>query len=140
MCKLNIRHEWHIEHAEDGSLYKRCLRCGKDDDQRGITVTDNGASTAGWSTSVLLMDFTGEATGARLSAAGATNTPTAATATGTVSVTASPAMDPTTPKIIQTATCVTGNNAATWDAGLSPQVPTEGVVDASTATVTYSVS
>ncbi|WP_172804282.1 hypothetical protein [Arthrobacter sp. QXT-31] len=35
MCKLNIRHEWHVEHTEDGSLYKRCLRCGKDDDSGG---------------------------------------------------------------------------------------------------------
>jgi hypothetical protein len=44
MCKLNIRHEWHIEHAEDGSLYKRCLRCGKDDDQRGR----GGGDFSGW--------------------------------------------------------------------------------------------
>ncbi|MDP9695977.1 UNVERIFIED_ORG: hypothetical protein J2X79_003555 [Arthrobacter globiformis] len=35
LCKLNIRHEWHVEHTEDGSLYKRCLRCGKDDDRGG---------------------------------------------------------------------------------------------------------
>lgn len=35
LCKLNIRHEWHLEHAEDGGVYKRCRRCGKDDDQRG---------------------------------------------------------------------------------------------------------
>jgi hypothetical protein len=34
LCKLNISHKWHVEHAEDGSLYKRCLRCGKDDDER----------------------------------------------------------------------------------------------------------
>ena len=31
---LNIRHEWHVEHAEDGSLYGRLLRCGKNDDER----------------------------------------------------------------------------------------------------------
>jgi hypothetical protein len=106
----------------------------------GITVTDNRAGTAGWSASVLLMDFTGDATGARLSAAGATYTPTAATTTGTVSVTASPATDPTMPRIIQTATCVTGNNTATWDVSLTIQVPNEAVADAYTATVTYSVS
>jgi hypothetical protein len=35
MCKLNIRHEWHVEHTEDGSLYKRCIRCGRDDDRGG---------------------------------------------------------------------------------------------------------
>ena len=106
----------------------------------GITVTDNRAGTAGWSASVLLMDFTGEATGARLSAAGATYTPTAATTTGTVSVTASPATDPTTPRIIQTATCVIGNNTATWDASLTLHVPNEAIADAYTATLTYSVS
>jgi hypothetical protein len=30
LCKLNLRHHWHVEHAEDGGLYTRCLRCGKD--------------------------------------------------------------------------------------------------------------
>jgi hypothetical protein len=35
LCKLNIRHEWHIEHTDDGGVYKRCLRCGKDDDRGG---------------------------------------------------------------------------------------------------------
>ncbi len=35
MCKFNLRHEWHVEHAEDGSIYRRCRMCGKDDDERG---------------------------------------------------------------------------------------------------------
>lgn len=35
LCKLNMRHEWHLEHTEDGRLYKRCLRCGKDDARGG---------------------------------------------------------------------------------------------------------
>lgn len=35
LCKLNIRHDWHLEHAEDGGVYKRCCRCGKDDDSGG---------------------------------------------------------------------------------------------------------
>lgn len=30
--KLNIRHDWHLESTEDGGVYKRCRRCGKDDD------------------------------------------------------------------------------------------------------------
>jgi hypothetical protein len=49
LCKLNIRHEWHVEHAEDGSLYKRCLRCGKDDDRGGGGAGNFGAwaGTAG---------------------------------------------------------------------------------------------
>ncbi len=33
LCKLNIQHDWHVEH-EDGSPYSRCRRCGKDDDGR----------------------------------------------------------------------------------------------------------
>jgi len=107
---------------------------------RGITVTDNRAGTAGWSASVVLTDFTGEATGARLSAAGATYTPTAATTTGTITVTASTSTDPTTPRVIQTATSVTGNNTATWNAGLTVHVPNDAVVDVYTATLTYSVS
>lgn len=36
LCKLNIRHEWHVNHAEDGSVYRRCQRCGKDDDERAV--------------------------------------------------------------------------------------------------------
>ena len=43
-CKLNISHKWHVEHAEDGSLYKRCLRCGKDDDER----QRGGGEFSGW--------------------------------------------------------------------------------------------
>lgn len=35
LCKLNIRHDWHVEHADDGSVYRRCRRCGKDDDSGG---------------------------------------------------------------------------------------------------------
>jgi hypothetical protein len=35
LCKLSIRHEWHLEHADDGTVYRRCRRCGKDDDERG---------------------------------------------------------------------------------------------------------
>jgi hypothetical protein len=35
LCKLHISHEWHLEHTEDGRLYRRCLRCGKDDDRGG---------------------------------------------------------------------------------------------------------
>ncbi|TLM73120.1 hypothetical protein FDW81_10600 [Pseudarthrobacter sp. NamB4] len=35
MCKLNIHHAWHVEHSEDGSLYSRCRRCGKDAAYRG---------------------------------------------------------------------------------------------------------
>lgn len=30
LCALNLHHIWHGEHAEDGSRYMRCVRCGKD--------------------------------------------------------------------------------------------------------------
>jgi hypothetical protein len=105
----------------------------------GTTVTDNRAGTAGWSATVVLTDFTGAATRASLSATGATYTPAAAVATGAITVTASTATDPTTPKVIQTATSVIGNNTATWNAGLSVRVPAEAVADVYTATLTYSV-
>lgn len=45
LCKLNIQHDWHVEHAEDGSLYSRCRRCGKDDDERGKGI---GGEFSGW--------------------------------------------------------------------------------------------
>jgi hypothetical protein len=107
---------------------------------RGTTVTDNRAGTAGWTATVVLTEFIGEATGARLSAAGATYSPTAAATTGSVAVAPSTATDPTTPKVIQTATCVTGNNTATWNADLTLHVPNGAVADAYTTTLTYSVS
>ncbi|WP_461163628.1 hypothetical protein [Arthrobacter sp. R4-81] len=106
----------------------------------GIQVSDSRAGISGWSANVVLTDFTGDATGARLSAAGAVYTPTAATTTGTVAVTATPAVNPTTPRIIQTATGVSGNNTATWNAGLTVDVPNDAVPDTYTATLTYSVS
>jgi len=31
-CRLHISHEWHNETTEDGQRYRRCLRCGLDDD------------------------------------------------------------------------------------------------------------
>lgn len=34
ICRLNIRHRWRREHTGDGGLYWRCVRCGKDWDER----------------------------------------------------------------------------------------------------------
>jgi hypothetical protein len=110
----------------------------------GVTVSDSRAGTSGWSASVTLTGITGDASGAALSAAGATYTPTAATTTGTVAVTvtvtANTVSDPTTARIVQAATGVSGNNTATWDALLSVPVPNDAVVDTYTATLTYSIS
>lgn len=41
LCKLNLRHEWHVEHT--GSLCKHHLRCGKDDDRGGGGAGNFGA-------------------------------------------------------------------------------------------------
>ncbi len=35
LCKLSIRHDRHVEHADDGGLYRRCRRCVKDDSSGG---------------------------------------------------------------------------------------------------------
>ncbi|GAA3406066.1 hypothetical protein GCM10011577_33020 [Pseudarthrobacter polychromogenes] len=45
LCKFGIHHHWHIEHTEDGGLYKRCLRCGKGESGRGAT---NGWALKKW--------------------------------------------------------------------------------------------
>jgi hypothetical protein len=47
LCKLNIRHEWHDEHTEDGSRYRRCRLCGKDDDRGGGGGTGTFSAWAG---------------------------------------------------------------------------------------------
>lgn len=47
LCKLNIRHDWHVEHAEDGTMYRRCRRCGKDDDERSKGHGGDFSSWAG---------------------------------------------------------------------------------------------
>lgn len=46
LCKFNLHHHWHVEHAEDGGLYKRCLRCGKDGD--GGDGANNGWALTKW--------------------------------------------------------------------------------------------
>ena len=35
LCRLNLHHHWHTERTEDGSLYRRCRRCGKDNPSTG---------------------------------------------------------------------------------------------------------
>jgi len=31
LCRLNIHHKWHTEHAAGSGPYRRCSKCGKDD-------------------------------------------------------------------------------------------------------------
>jgi hypothetical protein len=40
LCRLNLRHHWHTESTEDGALYARCIRCGKDATGPTATGTD----------------------------------------------------------------------------------------------------
>lgn len=47
MCKLNLRHAWHIESTEDGSRYRRCTRCGKYDGRGGAGPGDWAGPIAG---------------------------------------------------------------------------------------------
>jgi hypothetical protein len=32
-CALLLHHRWRLRSAEDGSLYRRCCACGRDDDE-----------------------------------------------------------------------------------------------------------
>ncbi|WP_427174704.1 hypothetical protein [Arthrobacter sp. 92] len=106
----------------------------------GLTVKDNRAGTAGWTASVVVTDFTGRATGTSLSAAGATYAPLQASTAGTATVTPSSATDLRAPKVVQTATGVSGNNSATWTASLIVSVPPDTIADTYNATLTYSLS
>ena len=47
MCKLNIHHQLHTEHSDDGGLYKRCMHCGKDGDD-GDGASNNWALRRWW--------------------------------------------------------------------------------------------
>jgi hypothetical protein len=29
LCKMNVRHDWHVETTDDGGRYRRCARCSK---------------------------------------------------------------------------------------------------------------
>lgn len=31
LCRLHVRHVWHMQVTEDGQRYRRCVRCGLDD-------------------------------------------------------------------------------------------------------------
>ena len=106
----------------------------------GVEVTDARAATAGWVASVAISDFTSAELGTTIPAAGASYTPTTATTTGTVSVTAAPATGGSE-TVVQTATGVSGNNTATWDGTVTLTVPADALAaDDYTATITHSVA
>jgi hypothetical protein len=34
LCGLNLHHQWRWHSTDDGERYRRCFRCGKDDEER----------------------------------------------------------------------------------------------------------
>ena len=105
----------------------------------GIEVTDNRSGKVDWAASIALTDFVGGATADVIPASTATYTPTAAVVVGTATVEPSTATDPVEVRTVQTATGVSGNNTATWSAGLTIPVPASALADIYVATLTHSV-
>lgn len=104
-----------------------------------VQVTDNRAGVTGWQAQVILTGFVGTAVPTRtIPASAATYTPAAPTVTGTATVTPATQADLSTAKTVQTATAVSGNNTATWDASLSILAPAGTLADTYTATLTHS--
>jgi hypothetical protein len=108
----------------------------------GVTVTDTRAGTVGWTTSVSVSDFTSASDPTRTIAASAlTYTPSTAATTGTVTVAGVNAITASSAaQAVQTATNVTGNNTAAWNAALALAVPSDALAASDyTATLTHSV-
>lgn len=105
----------------------------------GVQVTDTRAGEAGWSAQVVLSNFVGATPTNVIPATAAVYTPSVAVTSGTVTVEGAVQSDLSTAKTVQTATAVTGNNAATWDANLSVTAPADALADVYTATLTHSV-
>jgi hypothetical protein len=106
-----------------------------------VTVIDGRAGTGGWTASVTLTDFTGTTDPDNvIPASAATYTPAAADETGTSTVAPTTRVGlSTTPQAVQTATGVSGNNTAIWDASLSLLAPANALADTYEATLTHSV-
>lgn len=105
----------------------------------GVAVTDDRAGVLGWVTSVSMGDLTPETQGGiSIPASGFTYDPAAATTTGTVTVTETTATG-AGPSVVQTATAVTGQNAASWDAVVSFVIPSDALADSYAAVLTHSV-
>ncbi|MCJ0901925.1 hypothetical protein [Rhodococcus sp. ARC_M6] len=105
----------------------------------GVEVTDNRSAKVDWAASIALTDFVGGATAAVIPASAAEYTPTTAVVVGTATVASSTATNPVEVRTVQTATGVSGNNTATWDAALTIPVPASALADTYVATLTHSV-
>ena len=106
-----------------------------------VTVTDDRASTAGWNTSITVADFTSLVANAPvIPAAAFSYTASAATATGAGAgtVTESGTVIGGTSALVQTATTA-GNNAATWTAEVTLDIPANALAGDYTSVLTHSV-
>ncbi len=102
-----------------------------------VTVTDNRGNTLGWGTTALSTAFTaGELT---VPASVVSYAETAATTTGTVTVTPAAAADLSTASPVETADGVVGANSATWNPNISIAVPAGTQTGLYAATLTHSV-
>ncbi|MFD5276345.1 hypothetical protein ACFWIX_02160 [Pseudarthrobacter sp. NPDC058362] len=107
----------------------------------GVQVTDTRAGTIGWSATVRSTDFTPSVGGAgSIPATAAAYIPSGmASVTGLAVVTPSSQSDLSTPKTVQTATMVVGNNAASWTAAFQVAIPSTAVAGTYSGTLTHSV-
>lgn len=106
----------------------------------GVTVTDATASTAGWNASVEISDFVTTPATKTIPASSLTYTATTPVNSGPSTATFADVAPVTggATALIQTAT-TNGNNAASWNAGLSLAVPADALAGDYTATLTHSV-
>jgi hypothetical protein len=106
-----------------------------------VTVTDTRASTAGWNTSITVADFTSAVVGAPTipaTAFGYTASAAIATGAGAGVVTASGTVIGGASALVQTATTA-GNNAATWTAEVTLDIPANALAGDYTSILTHSV-
>ena len=41
LCRLNLHHKWHMEHAAGTGAFRCCIKCGKDDRGSFVERTAN---------------------------------------------------------------------------------------------------
>lgn len=105
-----------------------------------VAVTDSRGGTTGWVTTANGTDFTGPQN-ISVSAPGSSSYDTpAATVTGAATVTASSLNPLYPPGPVQTATNVSGNNAAVWNPTISVTIPANALAGTYSSTITHSVA
>jgi hypothetical protein len=105
-----------------------------------VTVTDGRGGTAGWTTTVSAVDFTGPQS-ISVSAAGSSSyTTPSASVSGTATVTASDLNPLYPPGPVQVATGVSGINSATWNPTIHLTIPANALAGTYSSTITHSVA